>query len=85
VVNVLFAILVGSYAIAQLAPRLQAFFNASAAAHNIFQIINRIPSIDSMDEGGQRPSDLKGNIKFDNVSFIYPSRPEGIYPPNLQF
>jgi ATP-binding cassette subfamily B (MDR/TAP) protein 1 len=75
-INVLFAMLVGSSALAQLAPRLPAFVGASTAAQKTFQTISRIPSIDSLNEGGQRP-DLRGNIEFKNVSFIYPSRPEG--------
>jgi ATP-binding cassette, subfamily B (MDR/TAP), member 1 len=62
---------------AQLAPNLHVFVNATAAAQKIFQTIYRIPSIDSMDEGGEKPEDIKGNINFTNVSFIYPSRPEG--------
>ena len=75
-VNVLFAILVGSFQIAQLTPRIQVFITATSAAQKVFQTIRRVPSIDSLDEGGLRP-DLKGDIQFTNVSFIYPSRPEG--------
>jgi ATP-binding cassette, subfamily B (MDR/TAP), member 1 len=77
VVNILFAILMAASALAQLAPRLQAFISATAAAQKIFQTIRRVPSIDSMAEGGERP-EFKGDIEFKNVSFIYPSRPDGI-------
>lgn len=77
VVNILFAILIAASALAQLAPRLQAFISATAAAQKIFQTIRRVPSIDSMAEGGERP-EFKGDIEFKNVSFIYPSRPDGI-------
>lgn len=75
-INVLFAILVGSFSIAQLTPRIQSFISATSAAQKVFQTIRRIPSIDSLDEGGLRP-DLKGDIHFTGVSFIYPSRPQG--------
>lgn len=76
-INVLFAMMIGSSALAQLAPRLPAFTSATAAAQKTFQTISRIPSIDSLNEGGQRPNDFKGSITFKNVNFIYPSRPEG--------
>lgn len=75
-VNVLFAVLVGSFSLAILMPRIQSFISATSAAQKVFQTIRRIPSIDSLDEGGQKP-DLKGDIQFTNVSFIYPSRPQG--------
>ena len=75
-INVLFAILIGSFSIAQLTPRIQSFISATSAAQKVFQTIRRIPSIDSLDEGGLRP-DLKGDIHFTDVSFIYPSRPQG--------
>ena len=75
-VNVLFAILVGSFSLAQLTPKIQSFISATSAAQKVFQTIRRIPSIDSLDEGGQKP-DLKGDIRFTNVSFIYPARPQG--------
>lgn len=68
----------GSLSLAHLAPRLQSFVEATTAGKKIFETINRIPHIDSMDEGGQKP-DLKGTIQFHHVGFIYPSRPEGIY------
>jgi ATP-binding cassette, subfamily B (MDR/TAP), member 1 len=78
VINVMFAVMVGCFSLAQLAPRIQSFVGASAAAQNIFQIIYRVPGIDNMDQGGRRPKDLKGDIKFEDVTFVYPSRPGGI-------
>jgi ATP-binding cassette, subfamily B (MDR/TAP), member 1 len=81
-VNVLFAVLVGSFSIAQLTPKIQSFIGATSAAQKVFQTIRRIPSIDSLDEGGERP-DLKGDIQFTNVSFIYPARPQGSPPVNV--
>ena len=77
-VNVLFAVLVGSFSLARLTPDIQSFISATSAAQKVFQTIRRIPSIDSLDEGGQRP-DLKGDVHFKNVSFIYPSRPQGTF------
>ena len=76
--NCLFAVIIGSFSLSQIAPRIENFSKATAAAQKIFQTIYRIPSIDSLSDQGDRPKDLEGSIKFKNVSFIYPSRPEGL-------
>ena len=77
VINCLFAVIIGSFALSQVAPRIENFSKAVAAAQKIFQTIDRVPSIDSLSEEGERPTDIQGNIEFNDVSFIYPSRPEG--------
>jgi ATP-binding cassette, subfamily B (MDR/TAP), member 1 len=78
VINVLFAVMIASFSLSQVAPRIEIFAKATAAAQKIFQTIQRIPSIDSLSDDGERPKNLEGDIQFKNVSFIYPSRPEGI-------
>ncbi|OHT13465.1 ABC transporter family protein [Tritrichomonas foetus] len=45
---------------------------ALAAAARIYTIVNRQPSVPF--EGGEIIKDLKGHIKFENVSFKYPTR-----------
>jgi ABC-type multidrug transport system fused ATPase/permease subunit len=79
VLNVLFAVIIASFSLSQILPRLEAFSKATAAAQTIFQTIYREPSIDSLSDEGEKPDDLRGEIEFKNVSFIYPSRPEGIH------
>jgi ATP-binding cassette, subfamily B (MDR/TAP), member 1 len=83
VMNVLFAVIIASFSLSQVAPRIENFSKATAAAQKIFQTIYRIPSIDSLAEDGDRPKDLQGDIEFKDVSFIYPSRPEGILSSRL--
>jgi ATP-binding cassette subfamily B (MDR/TAP) protein 1 len=78
VINVLFAVMIASFSLSQVAPRIENFSKATAAAQKIFQTIYRIPSIDSLSDDGDKPKDLQGDIEFENVSFIYPSRPEGM-------
>jgi ATP-binding cassette, subfamily B (MDR/TAP), member 1 len=77
VMTCLFAVIIASFSLSQIAPRIENFAKATAAAQKIFQTIYRIPSIDSLSEKGDRPKNLTGNIEFKEVSFIYPSRPEG--------
>ena len=80
VMNVLFAVIIASFSLSQVVPRIENFSKATAAAQKIFQTIYRIPSIDSLSDDGDKPKDLQGDIEFKNVSFIYPSRPEGELP-----
>jgi len=79
VMNCLFAVIIATFSLSQIAPRIENFSKATAASQKIFQTIHRIPSIDSLSDQGDRPKDLEGNIELKNVSFIYPSRPEGTY------
>ena len=48
---------------------------ALGAAGKIFETIDRVPDIDSSDDGGLRPDPVAGEITFENVQFHYPSRP----------
>lgn len=80
VMNVLFAVILASFSLSQVAPRIESFAKATAASQKIFQTIYRVPSIDSLSDQGERPKDLQGNIEFKDVLFIYPSRPEGNPP-----
>jgi ATP-binding cassette, subfamily B (MDR/TAP), member 1 len=79
VMNVLFAVIIASISLSTLAPNIEAFSKATAAAQKIFQTIYRVPSIDSFSDAGEKPKGLVGNIELKNISFIYPSRPEGIH------
>ena len=53
---------------------MEYFSAAKAAAYKIFEIIDRVPEIDSMSPEGFKPEHVKGEITFRNVEFTYPSR-----------
>ena len=57
-------------------PCLESFNLAQIAAYSIFKVIERIPTIDSSSSEGLKPETIRGNIRFKNVHFNYPSRPE---------
>ncbi|KAG8902517.1 GTPase-activating protein, partial [Tulasnella sp. 408] len=76
VVNVFFSIIIGAFSLSNMAPELQAVTIAQAAAAKLFLTIDRVPPIDSADEGGLKPTEVKGHITFEDVVFNYPSRPE---------
>ncbi|EIN12733.1 P-loop containing nucleoside triphosphate hydrolase protein [Punctularia strigosozonata HHB-11173 SS5] len=75
VVNVFFAILIGSFSLALLAPEMQAITHARGAAAKLYATIDRIPPIDSADPGGLKPENVVGEIVLEHVYFNYPSRP----------
>lgn len=56
------------------APHIEAFSTARGSAISIFNVIDRIPEIDSLGEKGKKPRKVNGNIKFSNVTFRYPAR-----------
>ena len=76
-------VLVGSFRIGFLAPYLEAFTIARGAAGKIYRIIERVPRIDSSSENGKKPGTISGSIKFRDVSFSYPSRPDSPVLKNL--
>ncbi|KAJ7212049.1 multidrug resistance protein 1 [Mycena pura] len=75
VINVFMAILIGSFSLALLAPEMQAINHGRGAAGKLFSTIDRVPEIDSANEGGLKPDHVEGEIVLDNVFFSYPSRP----------
>ncbi|GAA6011881.1 hypothetical protein JCM10207_003417 [Rhodosporidiobolus poonsookiae] len=75
VVGVFYAVLIAAFSIAQVAPTMQTIAKAAGAAVEIFNTIDRIPSIDSLAEEGLKPEKVEGLIELKDVQFIYPSRP----------
>eukprot|EP00474_Spongospora_subterranea_P008970 CRZ09428.1 hypothetical protein [Spongospora subterranea] len=77
VVNVFFAVLIGSFTLGEIAPEMQAFALGRSAGANVFETIDRVPGIDPYNHNGDViPSDeLKGRIELNNVEFFYPARP----------
>ncbi|PPQ92430.1 hypothetical protein CVT25_008651 [Psilocybe cyanescens] len=75
VVNVFFAILIGSFSLSLLAPEMQAITHGRGAAAKLYHTIDRVPDIDSADPGGLKPEQVEGEIVLEDVRFSYPSRP----------
>ncbi|CAF1373078.1 unnamed protein product [Rotaria sp. Silwood1] len=49
-----------------------------SAAEQFFDLFDRKPAIDNTSTEGQELVDFRGEIKFDQVKFIYPTRPTSI-------
>jgi ATP-binding cassette, subfamily B (MDR/TAP), member 1 len=73
VVTVLLASVTASITFGSVAPSIQAFGAASAAANRLFAILDRKPPI-PLGSGLEPNTALVGNIRFQNVTLIYPSR-----------
>lgn len=96
--NVILAVLIGSFSLAQLAPEIQgtyllqashytnaiiAVIHGQGAAAKLYETIERIPIIDSAAETGLKPTAVQGEIRLQNVDFTYPSRPDVPIAKNL--
>ncbi|KAL2814645.1 P-loop containing nucleoside triphosphate hydrolase protein [Aspergillus granulosus] len=76
VLTVLMSILIGSFALGNVAPNAQAFTNGVAAATKIFTTIDRQSPLDPYSDEGKTLDNFEGNIELRNIKHIYPSRPE---------
>ncbi len=65
VVNVFFAVLIGAFALGQIAPDLQAFSFGRGAGAKIFYTIDRVPEIDSYAKSGKilAPEEAQGRVE----------------------
>ncbi|XP_055307586.1 multidrug resistance protein homolog 65-like, partial [Sitodiplosis mosellana] len=59
-------------------PFLLTFSVARGSAKSIFAVIDRMSTIDPVNNNGEKfgPNDVNGHIEFRNVCFSYPSRPD---------
>ncbi|ELU18040.1 hypothetical protein CAPTEDRAFT_197681 [Capitella teleta] len=74
VLQVFLAVLIGSMSFGNAAPNLETFSIARGAAAKVYEIIGLESEIDSSSEEGLKPKDIEGDIKFEDVSFNYPTR-----------
>ncbi|KAL5605963.1 hypothetical protein BROUX41_006237 [Berkeleyomyces rouxiae] len=76
VLTILMAVMIGAFNIGNVAPHVQSFTTAIAAANKIFNTIDRVSPMDSSSDEGLRLDKVEGTITLENVKHIYPSRPE---------
>lgn len=84
VLTVMMAVINGSFSLGGIAPNIQAFASAMAAASRIYSTIDRESPIDPTSrEGKIVPGKIEGHIEFRNVTHVYPSRPEVVVARDL--
>ncbi|KAL2344233.1 hypothetical protein Fmac_005518 [Flemingia macrophylla] len=69
-------VVISGLSLGQAAPDVSAFVRAKASAYPIFEMIERDRVSKVIPENGQKLSKLEGHVKFMDVSFNYPSRPD---------
>ncbi|KAL2563972.1 hypothetical protein AAZX31_19G015300 [Glycine max] len=71
-------ICIGGSALGASLSELKYFTEACAAGERIMEIIKRVPNIDSENMAGEILERVSGEVEFDNVKFVYPSRPDSV-------
>ncbi|KAI5641363.1 ABC transporter transmembrane region domain-containing protein [Phthorimaea operculella] len=74
--SVVFCVYMATQSITLCVPHAEVFAAARGAAAGIFQLIERVPSIDSLQKTGVAPRRVIGEIVLEDVHFSYPSRPD---------
>ncbi|KAJ7552066.1 hypothetical protein O6H91_06G040200 [Diphasiastrum complanatum] len=78
-----FGILTGGIGLGNTASSLRAFSEGCTAAHRIFEVLRRVPPIDTDSDEGQVLQSVEGTLQLTDVQFAYPSRAEELVLRNL--
>ncbi|KAI9700400.1 MAG: GTPase-activating protein [Candelina mexicana] len=76
VLTITFAIIIGAFALGNVAPNGQAFATSLSAAAKIFNTIDRISPLDPDSDAGDKLEKVEGVVELRNIKHIYPSRAE---------
>ncbi|TKY50322.1 ABC transporter B family member 15 [Spatholobus suberectus] len=71
-------ICIGGSALGASLSDLKYFTEACAAGERIMEMIKRVPKIDSENMAGEILEKVSGEVEFDHVKFVYPSRPDSV-------
>lgn len=75
ILTIQMAIMIGAFALGNVAPNIQAVTSAVAAANKIYAVIDRVSPLDPSSTSGGKLDEVQGNIELRNIRHIYPSRP----------
>lgn len=83
--TVIMAVMMGASALGNIIPPLQTISMSLSSASLIYEIIDSIPRIDASHDRGLKLSKVTANVKFENVTFSYPTRRSVKVLKNLSF
>lgn len=75
VFTVVLSVLIAAGSITTIAPQIQSFTNASSAAAELFELLDKPSQLDPLSLEGRTPPDCHGHIEIEDLEFSYPSRP----------
>ena len=75
-IGVLFCVVFGAMMLGGAGPHLNAIGEGRVAGRIAFETIDQIPGIKVNEKGSFEVNNITGEIRFSNVNFTYPSRPE---------
>ncbi|AES74626.1 putative xenobiotic-transporting ATPase [Medicago truncatula] len=78
VYNVGASLALGGLTLGAVLSNVKYFSEASVAGERIMDVINRVPKIDSENMEGEILEKVLGEVEFNHVEFVYPSRPESV-------
>lgn len=80
-----FSVLFGAFSTSQTTPCVKAFALGKQAAAKAFKVIDKKSQIDVTDPNGDKPETVAGEIKFENVKFAYPLKPDRTILDGISF
>ena len=75
IVTIFFSTTLGTFMLAQMTPVIKSFALGKKALARFVNIYERVPTIDIENPSGKVLNSVYGEVKFNNVQFSYPSRP----------
>ncbi|XP_062841934.1 ATP-binding cassette, sub-family B (MDR/TAP), member 4 isoform X1 [Trichomycterus rosablanca] len=73
---VISAVIYGAMAVGEANSFTPNYAKAKMSASHVLMLINQVPNIDNGSEDGDKPDNFDGNVRFSDVYFKYPSRPD---------
>jgi ATP-binding cassette, subfamily B (MDR/TAP), member 1 len=83
IITIMFAILIGSFSLGNVAPNAQAFTTGTAAAAKIYNTIDRVSPLDPASDAGDKLKRVVGHLELRRIKHIYPSRPDVVVMQNV--
>ncbi|PCH00314.1 ABC transporter, integral membrane type 1 [Penicillium occitanis (nom. inval.)] len=83
ILTITLSIVIGAFSLGYVAPNIQHIAAGIAAAAKIFGTIDRESPIDPLKDDGNVLDSLSGQIVFNNITHIYPSRPDTVALKNV--
>jgi ABC-type multidrug transport system fused ATPase/permease subunit len=78
IITIMFAVTLGALNLGSSGPFIKAIQEGRVAGAMAFKVIDNIPKVNSREEGKKKveKETLIGEIKFNNINFTYPLRPD---------